>query len=248
MIVCSGVTKRFQEKVAVKDVSFKVGGGISCLLGPNGAGKSTLLKLMTGLLPMDGGTIHIDGLDLAKQVVAVKQRIGVLPEELGLFDELTVEEHLELVAPIYHLSREIAQTRSVALLRLLGMHAARRTFARECSYGMRKKTALAMALLHNPRVLFLDEPFEGLDPVSSKAVQDMLRDAASKGVTVFLTSHQLPLVERLASRVMLVIDGQMVWTHGGDIERPLQLDRSLEEIYFDKVEGAAERELSWLGS
>jgi ABC-2 type transport system ATP-binding protein len=246
MIVCNNVVKRFQQKIAVNEVSFEVSGGICCLLGPNGAGKSTLLKILTGLLPPDKGTISIGGLDLAKDAVEVKRRIGVLPEELGLFDELTIEEHLELVAPIYGISREDLQIRSTDLLRLLGMEGMRRTLIRESSYGMRKKTALALALVHGPRALFLDEPFEGLDPMSSRAVQEVLRDAVKKGVTVFLTSHQLPLVEKLATRVMLVKNGRLVWDRGLD-EGLLGLERPLEEIYFEHVKGVQGRELSWLG-
>ena len=248
MISCSGVVKRFQKKAAVDQVSFEVGGGICCLQGPNGAGKSTLLKLMTGLLPLDEGEIRIDGLDLAKDSAEVKRRIGVLPEELGLFDSLTIEEHLEMMAPVYGLSTADARARGDSLLRLLDLDKTRKTFLSECSYGMRKKTALALALLHNPRVLFLDEPFEGLDPVSSRNVQEMLRSAARRGVTVFLTSHQLSLVEGLASRIILLRAGRLVWTHGGDdVVVPLGLTMPLEEIYFSHTDPLERQELDWLG-
>jgi ABC-2 type transport system ATP-binding protein len=252
MISCSGVVKRFQKKTAVDRVSFEVGGGICCVLGPNGAGKSTLLRLMTGLLPLDAGEIRIGGRDLAKEPAEVKRRIGVLPEELGLFDSLTIEEHLQMMAPIYGLAAGLstieAKLRGESLLRLLDLDTARTTFLNECSYGMRKKTALALALLHNPQALFLDEPFEGLDPVSSRNVQEMLRTAARRGVTVFLTSHQLPLVERLASRILLLREGALVWTHGGDdVSVPLRLAKPLEEIYFDHAEELVGQELGWLG-
>lgn len=248
MIACNAVVQRFQEKLAVDHVSFDVAGGICCLLGPNGAGKSTLLKLMTGLLRLDGGTIRIGGLDLAQEAAEVKRRIGVLPEELGLFDSLTVEEHLQMMAPIYGLDATVAKMRADSLLRLLDLAKARATFLKECSYGMRKKTALALALLHNPQALFLDEPFEGLDPVASRRVQEVLRSAARRGVTVFLTSHQLTLVEGLASRVLLLRDGRVVWTHGGDdIAVPMQLAKPLQDIYFDHIEGMPQQGLGWLG-
>ncbi len=247
MIVCSGVAKRFQNKLAIDHVSFEVSGGICCLLGPNGAGKSTLLKLMTGLLHLDAGTIRIGGLDLAKEPARVKRNIGVLPEELGLFDSLTIEEHLQMIAPIYGLDALTAKMRGDGLLRLLDLEKARETFLKECSYGMRKKTALALALLHKPKALFLDEPFEGLDPVASKRVQEVLRSAARRGVTVFLTSHQLTLVEGLASRVLLLRGGSVVWTHGGDdIAVPMQLARPLEEIYFEHTVELERQELDWL--
>jgi ABC-2 type transport system ATP-binding protein len=248
LISCNGVVKRFGKKTVVDRVSFEVTGGICCLLGPNGAGKSTLLKLMTGLLPLDGGEIRIGGLDLAKELAEVKRRIGVLPEELGLFDSLTIEEHLEMVAPIYGLSATEAKLRGDSLLRLLDLDKTRATFLNECSYGMRKKTALALALLHNPQVLFLDEPFEGLDPVSSRSVQEVLRAAARRGVTVFLTSHQLALVEGLASRILLLRRGALAWSHGSDdIEMPLKLAVPLEEIYFEHTEELVRQELDWLG-
>jgi len=129
-----------------------------------------------------------------------KQLIGVMPENLGLFEDLTIEEHLQLTADIYGAPRE----RIDRLLRVLSIDKGRKTYARECSHGMRKKTSFAMALLHNPRVLLLDEPFEAVDPVSGRMMFELLRDAAAQGVTVFLTSHILSIVERLAHRTALI--------------------------------------------
>jgi ABC-2 type transport system ATP-binding protein len=175
MIHCRNVTKRFGEFVAVDDVSLDLPSGICALLGPNGAGKSTLLKILAGLLPPDAGELRIPG----------KREMGVLPEDLGLFDALTIEEHLELCGPIYGLSRTETRERTGALLRILGLENGRYTYLDQCSHGMRKKTALAMALLHNPRVLLLDEPFEGIDPVSSVTIRDLLIAVAGRGIAVF---------------------------------------------------------------
>jgi ABC-2 type transport system ATP-binding protein len=157
MIECTGAEKRFGSRWAVRDVSFQVGTGICTLIGPNGAGKSTLLRLLTGLLAPDAGTIRVAGLPVTGRTLALRRLMGVVPEDLGLFDSLTIEEHLEMCGPIYGLAREETRRRTESLLRFLDLFAGRRTFLDQCSYGMRKKTAFAMALLHAPRVLFFDE-------------------------------------------------------------------------------------------
>jgi ABC-2 type transport system ATP-binding protein len=168
MIDCREITKRFGDFSAVDGLSLQVSDGVFALLGPNGAGKSTLLKMITGLLRPDSGEVWIDGLNVAERAFDVRKIIGVVPEDLGLFDALTIQEHLELCGPVYGLSLTETRERAEPLLKTLGLIDGRHTFLDQCSHGMRKKTALAMALLHNPRVLFLDEPFEGIDPVSAR--------------------------------------------------------------------------------
>ncbi len=217
-------------------------GAICAFLGPNGAGKSTTVKMLTGLLKPTSGEAVVAGLNVASEPLAVKRIIGVLPENLGLFDALTVEEHLYLSGPIYGLSRGETRARTDQLLRALALENGRTTFIEHCSYGMRKKTALAMALLHNPRVLFLDEPFEGIDPVTSKTLRGLLTTVAARGVTVFLTSHILTIVERLATQIVMIRDGRAVWN-----SRPDELPKSLEDVYFDLVEPPIEEDLPWLG-
>src|SRR5205807_2803007 len=211
MIDYREVTKNFGDLVAVDDVSFEIPSGICALLGPNGAGKSTLLKVLTGLLPPDSGEVRITGLDVRTQSLEMRRTIGVVPEDLGLFDSLTIREHLELTGPIYGLGSAETRERGDSLLRVLGLDAAQDTFLDQCSHGMRKKTALAVALLHSPRVLFLDEPFEGIDPVASKTIQVLLRTVAGRGIVVFLTSHILSIVDRLASEIMMIREGRIVW-------------------------------------
>jgi energy-coupling factor transporter ATP-binding protein EcfA2 len=144
---------------------------------------------------------------VAKEPLRVKRMIGVLPEDLGVFDALTIEEHLELCGPVYGLSRKETGERAGALLRILGLEKGRYTYLDQCSHGMRKKTALAMALLHNPRVLLLDEPFEGIDPVSSVTIRDLLIAVAGRGIAVFLTSHALAMIPQLATEVMMIRGG-----------------------------------------
>jgi ABC-2 type transport system ATP-binding protein len=242
MIDCRDVVKRYKKFLAVDRVSLQVSSGICALLGPNGAGKSTLLGLLTGLIAPDEGTVSIAGLDLAQHPSQVKQKIGVLPESLGLFDALTVAEHLELIGPIYGVAKDETGQRSDALLRLFGIEYARQTFARQCSYGTRKKIALAMALLPNPRVLFLDEPLEGIDPSSVQTIQHLLSRIAQRGVTILLTSHVLSTIEQLTSQIVVIQNGKIAWRSSGD--SPPQ---SLHQQYFDLVEEPLKEDLPWLG-
>jgi len=243
MIACRNLTKTFGAFTAVNNVSFEVPGGICALLGPNGAGKSTLVGMLTGLTAPTSGDASITGLDVRRQPLEVKRIAGIVPEHLGLFDSLTVEEHLALCGPIYGLTPEQTTTRADQLLRVLGLEHGRATFLDQCSHGMRKKTALAMALLHNPRVLFLDEPFEGIDPVTAKSIRDLLTTIAGRGVTVFFTSHILSIVDRLATQILMIRAGNIVWNSAiGELAQPL------EELYFELVEAPRMEDLAWLGS
>jgi len=243
MIACRNLSRQFGRLFAVRDLSFELPAGSICaLLGPNGAGKSTTLGLLTGLLKPTAGIAMVGGIDVSTNPIELRQRIGVVPETLGLFDGLTVEEHFLLSGSIYGLSRAETMDRVEDLLSLFDLTERRGSFAGECSHGMRKKTALAMALLHNPAYLFLDEPFEGLDPLASRAFQDLCRTLAARGVTIFLTSHILAIVERLATRVLMLRQGRLAW----DSENQARPE-SLEETYFHLVEQPKPVELPWLG-
>jgi ABC-2 type transport system ATP-binding protein len=244
MISCRQLTRRFGDFTAVDQLTFEVAQGAICaFLGPNGAGKSTTVRMLTGLLPPSSGEVTVCGLDVKKSPIEVKRRIGVLPEDLGLFDDLTVEEHLHLTGSVYGVDRHQTRARTDQLLHALSLEHGRRTFAASCSHGMRKKTAFAMALLPNPRVLFLDEPFEAIDPVTSRIMRDLLQSVARRGVTVFLTSHILSVVERIATQFIMIRKGKIVW------DSPAEgLPQSLEEHYFDLVEAPVVEELEWLGS
>jgi ABC-2 type transport system ATP-binding protein len=244
LIECQNLVRDFGEFRAVDRVSFQIPPGRICaLLGPNGAGKSTIMKMLAGLLTPTGGTVSVAGLDPAKASLELKRIIGILPEGLGLFDDLTVEEHLALSGPIYGLSARETQARGDQLLRLLALEHGRHTFLSECSHGMRKKTALALALLHNPRVLFLDEPFEGVDPVTSKTIRDLLAAIAGRGITIFLTSHILSIVDRLAGQILMLRKGRIVWN-----SEIAEVGQPLEDLYFDLVEPPRTEDLEWLGA
>jgi ABC-2 type transport system ATP-binding protein len=244
MISCRELTRRFGDFTAVDRLTFEVAPGSICaFLGPNGAGKSTTVKMLTGLLAPTSGGVQVCGLDVAATPLEVKRRIGVLPEDLGLFDDLTVEEHLLLTGDVYGVGRAETKSRTAQLLHALSLEHGRHTFASACSHGMRKKTSFAMALLPNPQALFLDEPFEAIDPVTSKIMRDLLVSAARKGITVFLTSHILPVVEQIAQQLVMIRKGKIVWNSPVS-----ELPRDLEQHYFDLVEAPVVEELDWLGS
>ena len=244
MISCRLLTRRFGDFTAVDRLTLEVAKGTICaFLGPNGAGKSTTIKMLSGLLQPSSGEATVCGLSVTREAPAAKRRIGVLPENLGLFDDLTVEEHLLLTGQIHGLPAHVASARTDELLRALSLEESRDTFASQCSHGMRKKTAFAMALLPNPEVLLLDEPFEAIDPVTSRTMREVLVKAARRGVTVFLTSHILPVVERIAGQFVIIRGGKVVWNSSAE-----GLPRSLEELYLELAESPLAEELEWLGS
>ena len=244
MISCRGLTKRFGAVTAVNSLSLEVAKGTICaFLGPNGAGKSTTVKMLSGLLAPTSGQASVCGFDVAAHSLEARRRIGVLPENLGLFDDLTIAEHLLLTARIYGLDKDESHARLEQLLRVLGLSESRNTFAGYGSHGMRKKTAFAMAVLPNPEVLFLDEPFEAIDPATSKIMRDLLVSAAARGITVFLTSHILPVVERIAHQFVMIRGGTIVWNSSAT-----ELPQSLENLYLELAEPPLAEELDWLGS
>jgi ABC-2 type transport system ATP-binding protein len=242
MISCRSLTKRFGDFTAVDGLTLEVAPGTICaFLGPNGAGKSTTVKMLTGLLAPTSGEATIGGLHIRENSLRIKHKIGVLPENLGLFDDLTVEEHLKLNGEIYRVPGQVAHARIEQLLRALALDPARHTLASECSHGMRKKTAFAMALLPNPEVLFLDEPFEAIDPVTSRIMHELLVSAARRGVTVFLTSHILSVTERIANQFVMIQAGRIVLN-----SRAEALARPLEDLYFELAEPPHTEDLEWL--
>jgi ABC-2 type transport system ATP-binding protein len=243
LISCQGLTKRFGEFRAVDAISFEVAPGSICAcLGANGAGKSTTVRMLTGLLKPTSGEATVCGFDVVRDSLELRRHIGVLPEDLGLFDDLSVEEHLRLTAEVYRVGHSDAGARIEQLITALRLSPARHTFAGRCSHGTRKKTALAMALLPNPRVLFLDEPFEAIDPVTSKTMRDILVSAAARGVTVFLTSHILPVAEEIATRFVILREGKLVLDASA-----AELEGSLEQVYFNLAEPAETVTFEWLG-
>ncbi len=243
MISCHSLTRRFGEFTAVDNLSLEVPQGTICAcLGANGAGKSTTVRMLTGLLAPTSGDATVCGVSVTRDSIELRRRIGVLPEDLGLFEDLSVEEHLQLTADVYGIAQAAAKIRIEQLISALRLTAARRRFAGRCSHGTRKKTALAMALLPNPQALFLDEPFEAIDPVTSRTMRDILVAAAARGITVFLTSHILPVAEEIATQLVIIREGRVVLNSSAR-----ELAGSLEQAYFALAEPAQTVSLGWLG-
>jgi ABC-2 type transport system ATP-binding protein len=205
------LTRRFGDFTAVQDVNLRVEAGqFFGFLGPNGAGKSTTIKMLTGLLAPTSGSIHILGEDLKQNSADVKKQIGVVPEGMALFGRLTAEEYLRFVGRMYGLDRATTVQRTYELLDFMQLADERKKLIADFSHGMQKKLALAAAVIHGPRVLFLDEPFEGVDAVAAGTLKAMLQRMIARGATIFLTSHVLEIVERLCTHVAIIHRGQLV--------------------------------------
>jgi ABC-2 type transport system ATP-binding protein len=238
----SNLTRDFGSFRAVNQLSLRVAAGCFYgFLGPNGAGKSTTIKMLTGLLAPSGGSVRVLGEDISDPARAV----GVVPENLALFDNLTAREYLTFVGRMYLLPLETVKARSEELLAMMDLAKEEKKLTLEFSHGMKKKLALAAALIPNPELLFLDEPFEGVDAVASRVLRDTLRQCVKRGATVFLTSHVLEIVEKLCTDVGIIARGQMV--HQGTMEE-LRCDGSLEDKFLAVVgDDSQERQkLSWL--
>lgn len=243
MIECRAATKIYASQSVLRGVDLVLEPGICALLGANGAGKSTLLRLLSGLEKPDSGSVLIGGLSFQDKAVAIRRNLGVVPEGLGLFESLTVTENLTAIGPIFGLTRDETMARSIDLVNLLDLEQGRHTLARDCSFGMRKKTALAMALLPKPGVLLLDEPFEGIDPSSTRVIESLLRQLASSGSTILLTSHILPIVQTLANRVVILHEGRIA----SDF-LPSLAGETVAEVYFSIIDRIQPEAPKWLRS
>ena len=243
-----GLTRRFGDLCAVDAIHLQVEQGTFYgFLGPNGAGKSTTIKMLTGLLAPTSGTMRLLGEDLSdlEKSRQVKRRLGVVPENLSLFENLTGREYLTFIGRMFLLPAATIRERTAELLSMMGLEGEEKKLALEYSHGMRKKLALAAALLPNPELLFLDEPFEGVDAVASRVLRDTLKRCVERGATVFLTSHVLEIVEKLCTHVGIIAEGRLV--HQGAMAA-LRQNGSLEERFLEVVgAGQIERQkLSWL--
>jgi ABC-2 type transport system ATP-binding protein len=265
-ISTQGLTRRFGELVAVDGIDLRVAPGqFFGFLGPNGAGKSTTIKMLTGLLAPSGGRIEILGTDLEKNPVEVKRQIGVVPEGMALFGRLTGSEFLNFAGRMYGLDRETAAERTAELLDFMQLADQPKKLVTDYSHGMQKKLAMAAAVIHGPKVLFLDEPFEGVDAIAAGTLKSMLQGMIARGATIFLTSHVLEIVERLCSHVAIIHKGKLVAQGSleelrvgveaqtpaadGDGGASAAAEKlTLEQIFLRTVGGSrrSEQELSWL--
>ncbi|HEY7414044.1 MAG TPA: ABC transporter ATP-binding protein, partial [Ktedonobacteraceae bacterium] len=210
-IVTRGLVRQFDNKLAVNNLNLDVQKGeFFGFLGPNGAGKSTTIKMMVGLLRPSAGNIWVSGVDVWHDPTRVRSLIGVLPEYLNLYERLSGREFITFAGHMYSVPEADIRRRTEELLQVLDLINDANKLIVDYSVGMRKKVALAAAIIHRPQVLFLDEPFEGIDPVSSRVIRDILRDLTQRGTTIFFSSHIMEVVERLCSRVGIINHGQLV--------------------------------------
>jgi ABC-2 type transport system ATP-binding protein len=243
-----GLQKHFGEKQAVDGINLDIAAGsLAGLVGPNGAGKTTSLSMMTGLLRPDLGKVLINGLDVWKDPVAAKAVIGVVPDQARLFERLSGAEMMEYAGRLYGLPAAEARSRAVQLLDTLDLAADAKRLVADYSTGMRKKTMLGCALIHNPSVLFLDEPLEGVDPVSGDVIRRLLTRFTASGSTVLFSSHVMELVEQICDHVSVINKGRIVATGTTDEVRG---GKTLQQAFIDLVgpRASGEEGLSWLGS
>ena len=249
-----GLTRRFGSSIAVNQLDLQV--PPACFLGflgANGAGKSTTIKMLTGLLSPSAGSAIILGEDIGRGSTEAKRAIGVVPEDLAIHDRLTGSEYLMFIGRMYGLSRDTILQRRSELLQWMELHHDPKKLIVDYSHGMKKKLALAAALIHDPQVLFLDEPFEGIDVIASKLIREILAKLLERGVTIFLTSHVLEIVEKLCTHVAIIHQGELV-AHGSidELQKGISdnsgRQRSLEETFLELVETDRTNlpTLSWL--
>jgi ABC-2 type transport system ATP-binding protein len=254
------LVRRFGNFTAVDHIDLRVErGSFFGFLGPNGAGKSTTIKMLTGLLAPTSGKIVVLGRELEVEPLEVKRRIGVVPEDLNLFERLTGAEMLAFTGRMYGLAkREIAE-RAPELLELMELTDEPKKLIVEYSHGMKKKLSLACALIHRPEILFLDEPFEGIDAIASRTLKDLLLRLTERGLTVFLTSHVLEIVERLCSDIAIISEGKLLASGSlAELKKGIAVEDdgrpaapvSLEEYFIHVVGGTREKGeeevLQWL--
>jgi ABC-2 type transport system ATP-binding protein len=246
----SGLIKRFGPFAAVDGLEMSIPkGAFYAFLGPNGAGKSTTISLLTGIYAPDGGTMEILGVDAVKQPLAIKSRIGVVPEELSLFERLTGRQYLTFCARMHGLNGDEAQARGDELLELTELKSRGGSLVAEYSKGMRRRLAIAAALIHAPELVFLDEPFEGVDVIAAGVIRELLSELSRRKVTLLLTTHVLEIAERLATHAGIIRAGKLMDEGTVDELKARHAVPSLE-VVFEKLIGvpaARDARLSFYG-
>jgi ABC-2 type transport system ATP-binding protein len=240
-----GLVKRFDDTTAVAGIDLEVeAGSFFGIVGPNGAGKTTTLSMVTGLLRPDAGTVRVGSLDVWSDPVAAKQLMGVLPDRLRLFDRLTGAQLLHYTGVLRGLDRTTVATRSRDLAAAFGLEDALGRLVTDYSAGMTKKLALAAAMIHSPRLLVLDEPFESVDPVSAANVIEILQRYAAAGGTVVLSSHTMNLIERVCDHVAIIVNGAVL---ASGTMTAVRKGKSLEDRFVELAGGRRAAEgLEWL--
>ena len=247
LIETQALVKRYGDKLAVNNVSFEVQAGeVFGFLGPNGAGKTTTIKMIVGLLQPTSGLIRVAGYDVQTQPLLAKAASGYVPDTPNLYAKLTGRELLRFVGDLYSLDRQRLASRTEELLRVLDLNEAADQTIDSYSHGMQQKASLAAALMHDPKVLVLDEPTVGLDPKSARLIKDILRQMAERGTAVFLSTHILEIAERMCDRIGIIDKGELVAVGTMNELRALgkAVETSLEDIFLGLTGGAEEAEIS----
>jgi len=246
LIQTQDLVKRYGDKAAVDGVSFNVyAGEIFGFLGPNGAGKTTTIKMIVGLLQPSSGVVRVAGYDVQRQPMQAKSACGYVPDEPNLYPKLTGRELLQFVGDLYSMDRSQVNRRIDELLRLFDLTQAADDTVDSYSHGMQQKTSLAAALIHDPKVLVLDEPTVGLDPKSARLIKDILRQIAERGSSVFLSTHILEIAERMCDRIGIINRGRLIAVGTMDELRQLgQGESSLEDIFLGLTGGAEYAEIT----
>jgi ABC-2 type transport system ATP-binding protein len=241
MIELDNVTKKYGAKTAVDRLSLRIEAGeLFAFLGPNGAGKTTTIKLMCGLLFPTAGSVRMGGYDLRYDGDKARGLISYVPDQPYLYEKLTGREFLRFIADMYGLAGEAGRRRIAEMIDLFSLHGFIDDLTERYSHGMRQRTVFASALLHQPRILIVDEPTVGLDPRSVRLLKDLLRREANAGVTVFLSTHSLDVAQELADRIGIVEQGRLI--SNGTLEalrKQARMDGSLEEVFLQLTEEAA---------
>ncbi len=247
----AGLTKRFGPFTAVSGLDMAIPvGAFYAFLGPNGAGKSTTISMLTGIYAPDGGTMQILGVDAVKSPLDVKSRIGVVPEELSLFERLTGRQYLTFCGRMHGLTGDEAAARGDELLQLTELHARAGSLVSEYSKGMRRRLAIAAALIHAPELVFLDEPFEGIDVIAAGVIRELLAELSRRRVTLLLTTHVLEIAERLATHAGIIKGGKLVDEGSVEALKARHAAPSLERVFetLIGVPAARDARLSFYGA
>ncbi|MBE0447850.1 MAG: ABC transporter ATP-binding protein [Actinobacteria bacterium] len=244
MIKAIELTKRFGSVTAVNNVNLAISKGeLFGFLGPNGAGKTTTIKMLTGLLKPTEGRVEIGGFDIAKEPLKAKSLFGYVPDQPNVYDKLTAREFLTFIADLYRVDGKTRERKLGDLLQLMELEDRGDELIQGYSHGMKQKVAIAGALIHDPRVIFLDEPTVGLDPKSARKIKDILRELCNRGVTIFMSTHILEIAERMCDRVGIINKGDLVAV--GTVEELRHQARgensSLEDIFL-QITGGSEHE------
>ncbi len=240
MIQATNLTKMYDNLIAVDNLNLQVHNELFVFLGPNGAGKTTTIKMMTGLLKPTSGTIKIEGYDLQEQSVEAKHVFGLVPDTPVLYDKLSLKEFLEFIGNLYEVDRDAFKRRFDQLMDLFDLNDRVNDLIQSFSHGMKQKCILAAALIHDPKVLFLDEPTVGLDPKSARNLKDLLKGLVAQGTTIFMSTHILEIAEAMCDRVAIINQGKIIALGTMDELRlhSKQKDQSLEEIFLELTGGS----------